>query len=415
MKIAYLTWGETPRSYGVFASQVLGQFIETKKIMPDDEFHFISALPVIHSGLLREKLGYFKEIKNIKKLLGDIDFSILPIFAPQNFVNSSANTFKFMHLFSHYLLKNKLKKIGPEIVHCRSYHAAWAAIAVREKYKLSYKIIFDGRGLWPEEVALKKEWKEDNKNFLFLKAIESDLLQKSDVSITVSDTMYAHYLSLKAQQVENIYLSVDFNKINKSSASNELLPSKSLTLLYLGALAENTWHKPKELLELYSHFKQEMGNTKLLVVTTSSHAYLESVFRKFSETEVVFTSTRTAEELSDVLSQADFACLPYRNKGSFAENIVGETMLGTKTVEYLVSRLPVLCNKYCGGASAIINKGNYGIVYSPENMLEVTKDSLIELLDDPITDESCVIFRDWFDYRSNAKRYKNIYRELSCD
>jgi hypothetical protein len=59
MKVVYLTWVETHRSYGVFGSQVIGQFVETQKLSPNDEFHFISAVPIIHSGLLRENGDIF--------------------------------------------------------------------------------------------------------------------------------------------------------------------------------------------------------------------------------------------------------------------------------------------------------------------------------------------------------------------
>ncbi|NRB64995.1 MAG: hypothetical protein HRU40_18570, partial [Saprospiraceae bacterium] len=163
MKIMYLTWGETPRSYGVFNSQVISQFIETKKIMEDDEFYFLSALPIIHSGLIREKTSYFStEFKAVKNRLNKakVEFAAIPIYAPQNFVTSAKNTFKFMHFgaLKHFL--KILNKVQPDVIHCRSYHAAFAAINAREKYGLFYKVIFDVRGLWPEEVALKKGWDE---------------------------------------------------------------------------------------------------------------------------------------------------------------------------------------------------------------------------------------------------------------
>src|SRR5690606_20724497 len=99
MKVVYLTWGETPRSYGVFGSQVIGQFVETQKCTQDDDFHFVSGVPIIHSGLIREKWNYRKEIDNIKLRLGKIPFIKIPIFVPQNFVNSSKRSFGLMHLF----------------------------------------------------------------------------------------------------------------------------------------------------------------------------------------------------------------------------------------------------------------------------------------------------------------------------
>ena len=44
MKVIYLTWGETPRSYGVFGSQVIRQFVETSKLLPEHKFYMICGL-----------------------------------------------------------------------------------------------------------------------------------------------------------------------------------------------------------------------------------------------------------------------------------------------------------------------------------------------------------------------------------
>jgi hypothetical protein len=129
-------------------------------------------LPIIHSGLVRENFGYINELRNVKKNLSPVIFDWVPIFSSQNFVNSNKLTFNLFHNFiSYFLLYSKLKNTHVKLIHCRSYHAAWAAIQVRDKYKLNYKIIFDGRDLWPEEVALKKGWNDSSKDYLFLKLI----------------------------------------------------------------------------------------------------------------------------------------------------------------------------------------------------------------------------------------------------
>ena len=200
MKIIYLTWGETPRSYGVFGSQAINQFVSNCKLNKDSECHLISAVPLIHSGFVREKVGYFDEIKKIKSLLGRISFSWIPIYATQNFINSNRFTFKLMHGLSHLHLLNKIKEIKPDIIHCRSYHAAWAAIKVRDKYNLNYKVVFDGRDLWPEEMALKQGFKEQSLDYKYLKNIEKFILEKADCSVSVSQKMHEHYVGLGAKK-----------------------------------------------------------------------------------------------------------------------------------------------------------------------------------------------------------------------
>ena len=243
MKVIYLTWGETPRSYGVFGTQVVGQFIETAKKCTEGEFHFISAVPVLHSGYVREKWKYGQELQAVKNMFGKIKFHWLPIWASQNLVNPSKKTFNMMHGLAHRGLKKKIERIKPDIVHCRSYGAAWAAISVRKKYNLKYKVIFDGRGLWPEEVALKNAWDENSSDYKFLKSLEQKILFACDCSISVSDPMHEHYLSLGSPNDRIIYLSADTKKLRVDLS--EVNKSERVRFCYVGALSENSWHQPQ--------------------------------------------------------------------------------------------------------------------------------------------------------------------------
>ena len=117
MKIVYLTWGETPRSYGVFGSQVIKQFVETRKQLPSAEFSFLSAIPFIHSGMVREKLSYPNELKKVLQSLEGISFSRIPIYAPQEFVDASRFTFPLMHHGVHFHLAKTLSKNTSYIVY----------------------------------------------------------------------------------------------------------------------------------------------------------------------------------------------------------------------------------------------------------------------------------------------------------
>ncbi|WP_298769015.1 glycosyltransferase [uncultured Shewanella sp.] len=417
MKVLYLTWGETPRSYGIYKSQVIEQFVETSRQIENSKFYFIAGLPIVHSGLLREKYKYYSnEVKNIRAIFleNNIDFSIVPIFCTQNFINSTKVTFRFMHTISSMILKSKVKLINPDVIHCRSYHACFAALTLKSKFGYHYKIVFDGRGLWPEEVALKKGWDINNNNYLYLKEIEKMLLKNSDVSISVSDTMFSHYERLGAKKVENIYLSTNFDLISKEK--EQVLTGKikknTITLLYLGALSNSTWHTSSSLLKLYRHLKSQLGNLKLLIVTTSNHESIRSYFGELSNSEIEITSTKTTLELSDVLSRADLGCLPYRDNKNAFENLIGNTLLGTKTVEFLAARLPVLCNRNCGGAAKIIEKGRLGIVYDPDSMLELSQNSIIDILDNGISTDDLIMLKRDFDYIDNAKKIESIYLKL---
>ncbi len=409
MKVCYLTWGETPRSYGVFCSQVIEQFVATQKKMSEHSFYFISAVPIIHSGFFREKIKYRGEIKKIKQKLGNIKFISIPIFASQNFVNSSKSTFNFMHYGTHIILRNIFKGLQPDIVHCRSYHAAWAALKVKEKYNFKYKIIFDPRGLWPEEISLKKGFNENSPDYRFLKSIENQLLCGCDLVISVSDTMLQYLKKMNVKNLECIYLSADTKKLRNENDNKD---NEYINVGYVGVLSETTWHKPKDLLELYIKIRENVKNTRLFIVTTSSHTDIKKIFSEIPVEELVLISTKSIDELKIVLNKLDFGLMSYFKPENKKDILLAKMVLGVKIAEYLSAGLPIIVNKMCGGASNIIDYFNIGISYDPNSFKEINKENILKFVNDNKHFERNAIAEKLFDYNNNATKYKLVYDRL---
>ena len=411
--VVYLTWGETPRTYGVFGSQVIGQFVETAKSSPNDEFHFISAVPVIHSGLAREKWSYFSELRNVKKELDTVAFHSMPIIATQNFVNSSKATFSLMHGISHWFLKRKLTKITPDIVHCRSYHAAWAALSIRKKYSLAFKIVFDGRGLWPEEVALKRNWSKNSINYQFLKSIEKTLLSECEASVAVSDTMHDHYVDLGAKNDQCIYLSADTEQLKVDI--DHLEQSETVRFCYVGALSEDTWHQPKGLVDLYRRLRTLFPKTRLTIVTTSNHERLKPQFSEFPQEELVFSSTKTRVELKKILEIQDISLMTYFTPTNEKQKLLGKMVLAVKTAEYFVAGLPMICNTHCGGAAKLIDDNGLGVTYFPGKVDSLNSEDLLPYLNADARKKCQSFALKHFDYAVNAGKYVELYKlVLKC-
>ena len=407
----HLTWGETPRSYGVFGSQVIAQFVANNKATPASKFLFASGLPIINSGMTREKFGYFNEYKKIREMLGNIPFHVLPIYAPQNLLNSSANTFKWLHGLAHWHLARLIKNFNPDVIHCRSYHAAWAALCVRRDTTLAYKIIFDCRGLYPEEVALKKCYPEESKNYLYLKYIERQLLMQCDFSVAVSDPMEKHYRNLGAKECRTIYLSADAERLKPLPLNNQSLGP--VNFCYVGALSEDTWHKTSELLRLFQRLRELIPNSILTIITTSDHDDVRYFFRDFSITDVIITQTRSLEHLKSLLVQADFGILSYFMPISAREKMLADMVLAVKTAEYLCNGLPVIVNHFCGGAAAIVKSHDLGIVYDPTDLVALkAADILTRRPTSVLRNDIATKARRLFDYNEHARDYVNIYKEL---
>ncbi|WP_100076846.1 glycosyltransferase family 4 protein [Chryseobacterium camelliae] len=409
MKICYLTWGETPRSYGVFGSQVLGQFVANTNEIKDGSFYFISGVPIIHSGHIREKGAYKEQVEKVKQILGTIKFIKTPIFALQPVVYMHRFLFKFLFYGAESYLLKHLRSLKPNIVHCRGYGATYLALKIKKKYHFDYKVIFDARGLFPEEYAFKNKYIRPNKNYLFLKEMEKQLLSEADVTIVVSDTMAESYEKIGVKLIEKIYLSVDTENLAPSLKTLK----DEIIYCYLGALTQTTWHTTSDLLKLYTELRKITPNCKLKIITTSSHDAIKEVFKKIPSNEIILTSTKNTIELKAELSDVNFGLLPYRRSSSCFEDAVGYSILGTKTVEFTAMGIPVIVNEECGGASVLTKKYDLGFTYNPKTFKELTFDNINRYINDGKEMRRSGIAKDLFDYKKNAERYKELYQRLA--
>lgn len=412
MNIVYLTWGETPRSHGVYGSQVIKQFKETVSRASGCRSYFIAAVPLIHSGLTREKLSYFEELKKVKQTLGDIAFKWIPVFCTQNFVDSSRFSFNLMHGLSHLLLGRYIKHLDVNIVHCRSYHAAWAALKIRERYSLNYKVIFDARGIWPEEISLKKGYSVGDKNYLFLKKIERYILSNCDVTVAVSDTMAEHFEALGTKKVETIYLSSKSLNLG-AGVVRKHIDSAFPTFCYVGALASNTWHRPEELKKLFDKILSIKPNSVLVIVTTSNYQNIYQCFNHHPN--VTITSVKNAEELHQIFAKVDFGLMSYFTPETPIEHMLSKMVMAVKVAEYLCYGLPVIVNKYCGGASKVIEVNKFGITYDPNYFGNISSESLDSYLNNYKPSIQASKAAMLFSYETNAAKYLNLYQTILSD
>lgn len=295
------------------------------------------------------------------------------------------------------------------MVHCRSYHAAWAAVQIKLKHNFKFKIVFDPRGLFPEEVALKKNYSEVNEDYKYLKKIEEEIISNIDVLIAVSDTMANYYKRLGVDKVKTIYLSSDVSLLKPSNLNST---KQELNFIYVGALSNSTWHKITELKYLMIHILNKVPESNFTIVTTSNHKEIIKEFNDFPIDKLHLTSTKNLNELKPLLQKANFGLMSYFTPKTQREIVLSDMVMAVKTAEYFAAGLPLILNKYCGGASHIVNENNIGIAYTPSEFKEITKSKIVSLTNSSKKNEISNLAEELFDYSSNANRYKQVYIDL---
>ena len=421
MKVMYLTWGETLRSSGVYGTQVLNQVSEINKALSKrndgSEINFISGMPLLNSGFFRERKNYYKQIEKARLILNPIDVDIIWILSPQTLLLRGSSFFSSFHLLSSIRLISKIKNFLPDVVHCRSYHACYAAIKAREATGFNFKIIFDARGLWPEQCLLTGKITIESYNSL--KKIETKLLNDSDAIVSVSDPMSQHYLlinELYSKKSFTIYPSCPLPlRLAElpTSTNKSVIENKKIVFAYMGALNEDSWHKPSELNRLFVHIKTLLPSAHLKIVTKDSPSKLLGFFSNDLRPAVSFASFSNHDQMHIIMKEVDIAIMSYFIPTTKQELDFAKTVMAVKVAEYLSLGLPVLVNRVCGGASAYIQENKIGISYSPDTYEEITMQALDGLLSLRSNERIYQCCEKDFTYLSAADKYLSIYNKVT--
>jgi hypothetical protein len=407
MRVFYLTWGETPRLAGVYKSQVINLIC---KFPSDIKIDLICGLPIVHSGLFREKFKFFGMLQKIRSKLkysNGSSFTIIPIFAFQTIIYPKRWSFFFLSFLSDIFFIFLIKKKNPDIIHCRGYYSTYFALNLRDRFSFNYKVIFDPRGLFPEETLLLKGFAENSFCYNKLKKIEKWNIEKCDIILSVSETMTDYYRLLGARDIRTIYLSSSF----KNNLKIKKLDVDNIKFCYVGALSNDSWHKTNILIDLYKVLYNFFPTSILTIITNSEHAEIVRFLPDYLKRNIVLKSCSNPEAVLTELDLQDIGLMSYFIPNNSIEHKVANTVFAIKTVEYLASCMPVIVNKFCGGASSYIFENKLGIVYDPISFIEINKISITDLIYDFDYHKFSKKISS-FSYENNVGRYLDTYKYL---
>jgi hypothetical protein len=411
IKVAYITWGETPRSYGVFGSQVIEQVSRIAKNHLDSiDMHFIAFLPVIHSGWVREKFGYFNEIANVKKILFNVKFHLKFLPIPQNLVNPNRFTHRLLFIWGLRYLQRYIEQNDIDIVHCRSIHAAYAACKVKLRSSKSFRIIFDIRSPWPETIALQRNYNEDHPEYQYFKSIEKFIVNSSDSLVSVSATMSSFFEKSYGKSCELIYLSAPVESLHLKNSTKK--SATKLHLIYVGYLAEDGWHKISNLITLLQRIRLLFPDCAVTIVTTSSHSKIRTKILEAGLNHINIVSTFNVDQLKYHLYEANIACLTAFTPRTNLEQIFCANVFAVKSVEYLSAGLPIICNKFLGGAAAYVKEHNVGLLYDPNDISSLSREDIERMINSDISKRAAALSWQDFDYDSNVRKYFELYKSV---
>ncbi|HEY0973773.1 MAG TPA: glycosyltransferase family 4 protein [Solimonas sp.] len=273
------------------------------------------------------------------------------------------------------------KSVRFDIVHCRSYVPADAALAV--KRATGARFLFDMRGFWVDQRLEGNRWPQTRFIYRWIyrrwKRKEARYIASADGIVLLTEAARAHVVGwscFKGAHTSVIPCSVDFTQFDLPDDSARRLARSDLgvqehtwLLVYLGSLG--SVYLLDDILRCFAAVRAQAGNAHLLFVGSHPVAGFVARAKEIGLDIDGAVSSRSASysEVPAILGAADVGLcfiIP-----TFSSAGVSPTKLG----EYLACGLPAICNVGVGDVEQIIRDTGGGIVVGPDVAEELQRRS----------------------------------------
>lgn len=254
-----------------------------------------------------------------------------------------------------------------DIVHCRSYVPADAALLLKNKF--GAKFIFDMRGLWPDQRVEGDRWPQTSFLYRFLyrwwKRKEATYIHHSDAIISLTDACKSEiktWRSYNGCPIPVIPCSVNIDEFDVSADKRAAtrrdleIPSETPVFTYLGSLG--SVYLLDDMIRSFAQIKKRLPKAVFLLVGHSADDFIcrgKEIGVVFSASDVISRKVNRAD-VPALLNAADIGfCFI---KSSYSSLGVSPTKLG----EYLSCGLPVICNSGVGDVEKLVHETRSGVV-----------------------------------------------------
>jgi glycosyltransferase involved in cell wall biosynthesis len=311
------------------------------------------------------------------------------------------------------------RREGIDVLHGRAHVAA--AMGALAKRLSGGRLVFDIRGLIPEEYVDAGVWPEGGLNYRLTKRAEQSLLRAADGFVVLSergrDILFPgrQDRDARGRPIEVIPCCVDMERFRAAAAlSREALRGElglagRRVLVYVGALGG--FYMTDEMVQFLAGAHRQDPSTYSMVLTQSPSEKLAAQMKAsgIREEDCLIRKVPPAE-IPRYLRAADLGI-------SFIKPCFSKLASSpTKFAEYLASGLPVVCNAGIGDVDRIVEDDRVGVL-----IRELNEQAYLEALQaaDLLRGESGVAercraaARDRFDLtRVGGARYRRLYQRL---
>lgn len=358
------------------------------------------------------------ELEKRNLAVEDIDWYALPYHKSPSVPATLYDTLRGA-LFARKLIKEK----GVNILHARVHVPALMGAIAKRTSRQKVKLLFDIRGLFPEEYTDAGRWKKDGLLYHSVKKIEKWLFKVSDGFVVLTEKgrkllfpeNETNGIKNFMKPVEVIPCCVDFkgfeniNEGTREKTREKLNLTDRYVIIYVGSFGG--WYMTEEMLEFFAAARKHNPKAFTLILTQrDQEGVVEKLKNKgFSENDFLVTSSSPVE-IPEYLSAADVAL-------SFIEACYSKQASSpTKIAEYLAGGLPVILNPGVGDLDELTETDNVAVAieeFNEENYLRALKRVDILRADTGFAEKCRTSAKKRFDlYGVGGQRYRRLYNLL---
>ncbi|QYJ79928.1 glycosyltransferase [Shewanella acanthi] len=342
MKVLYLTY-ENVFKTGILQAQVL----EPVSYLSEKHNVYFDIVSVLKSADSSD----FIYSKN-KSAFEDKNSKYIKVHECKKRLSKKNNFFDFIFdMFSLFFLSAKLAS-DADIIHCRSYSPSFVGIFFAIIFRK--KIIFDMRGVQPEELVFDGRFSSGSWKFKLLKLLERFVINKSNYVFVVSEP-FMEYIKENFNQ-ENLYNISNPTFFHKFNCLQNLGSKKKLRFIFSGSL--QPWHAVHETYQTFSQLYQVFGDSIHLVVAANDLEGHKSLLAEYKLPQDSFTVSRIPfEEMPSLISSCHVGfCL---TKKTFLTKVC----CPVKFAEYIAAELMIITNEEIGDISKLVKDNEIGVVF----------------------------------------------------
>ncbi|MBX2810774.1 MAG: glycosyltransferase [Myxococcales bacterium] len=297
-----------------------------------------------------------------------------------------------------------------QFVHARSYVAATAALPYCRISRTP--LLFDMRGLWPDERVDCGSWTADGMIDRSLRYAEKMLLQNSASITVLTNNMASHLRHSRPYNIPSkihvIPTCVDLELFRTDIRPNSEIQrqvSGTFPLVYLGAVSRR--NLIDQMVRFYRHWRRVATPSRLMVITRDNIEPIRQALRPFSlENELIHHSLNRPEVPAAI--KCGYAGL-FLYRGTIGTIGISPTKLG----EFLASGLPVVGNMV--GDSKQLLDGETGVLLKDlsEGSMAKGAEKLFALAQHPETQGHCrARAEQWFSLSKGIDAYEQVYQDI---